>query len=139
MIISNLYLVEDNLSDIELVKISLHELQIPIEIVCLRDGQELIESLNGNPDKNDVGLILMDLNMPRMNGHEVLRTLQANLTWRNLPVVIFSTSTNEYDISTSYDLGARAYVCKPTDFMSFHNTIHSIIKFWMNTTVRARA
>jgi CheY-like chemotaxis protein len=130
MLRNRLIVVDDSLSDIELVKISLSDCPAKIQLSTFSDGEELLLHL-GQQTLQDVGVILMDLNMPRMSGHEVLAQLKSNRQLAELPVIIFSTSTNENDILRSYELGARDYICKPMDYHTFHDTITQIIQHWL--------
>ncbi len=131
---NQIILVEDNLADIELVNITLRDIEVPINIVCLRDGEELIEYLRTH-SLREIGLILLDLNMPRMNGFEVLQTLTQHEQWRLLPAIIFSTSTSITDIRKSYELGAKAYIAKPIDINEYNFAIMSIIRFWLRVNI----
>jgi two-component system response regulator len=130
MLRNQILLVEDNLADIELVNITLRDMQTPVNIVCLRDGEELMTHLQSKPLR-DIGLILLDLNMPRMNGFDVLRVIQAHEQWKMLPAVVFSTSSSAKDIRTCYELGARAYLSKPIDICDYNHCLSAIIRFWL--------
>lgn len=131
---NQILLVEDNLADIELVNITLRDIGTPVNIVCLRDGEELINHLNNKPLR-EVGLILLDLNMPRMNGFEVLEVLRQHEKWKILPAIVFSTSSSPKDILTCYELGARAYLNKPLDIGDYNDAISAIIRFWLRANI----
>jgi CheY-like chemotaxis protein len=122
-------LVEDNLADVELVKISVSELETPVELVHVGDGQELLNYLQ-TAVLSDIAVILLDLNMPRVSGIDVLRNMQADPTLKKVPVVMFTTSNSKSDIMKCYELGAKAFVCKPLDIFDFNNSIRSIVEFW---------
>ncbi len=122
-------LVEDNLADVELVKISVRELENPVELVHVGDGQELLNFLK-TAVLSEIALILLDLNMPRVSGIDVLRHMQADPNLKKLPVVMFTTSNSKSDIMKCYELGAKAFVCKPLDIFEFNNSIRSIVEFW---------
>jgi CheY-like chemotaxis protein len=122
-------LVEDNLADVELVKISMRELENPIELVHVGDGQELLNFLK-TAVLNDIAVILLDLNMPRVSGIDVLKYMQDDANFRKVPVVMFTTSNSKSDIMKCYELGAKAFVCKPLDIFEFNNSIKSIVEFW---------
>ncbi len=122
-------LVEDNLADVELVKISVRELENPVELVHIGDGQELLNFLK-TAVLGEIALILLDLNMPRVSGIDVLRHMQADPNLKKVPVVMFTTSNSKSDIMKCYELGAKAFVCKPLDIFEFNNSIRSIVEFW---------
>lgn len=122
-------LVEDNLADVELVKLSVRELENPVDLVHVGDGQELLNFLQ-TATLSDIALILLDLNMPRVSGIDVLRHMQDNPSYKKVPVVMFTTSNSKSDIMKCYELGAKAFVCKPLDIFEFNNSIRSIVEFW---------
>ena len=122
-------LVEDNLADVELVKISIRELENPVELVHVGDGQELLNFLK-TAALNDIGVILLDLNMPRVSGIDVLRHMYNDENLKKVPVVMFTTSNSKTDIMKCYELGAKAFVCKPLDIFEFNAAIRSIVEFW---------
>ncbi len=127
-------LAEDNLADVELTKIAFREIDIPLEVVHVFDGQELLNYLATEP-LHDVALILMDLNMPRMGGIEVLKNMYKDEELRKLPIVVLSSSKHEVDVQTCYTYGANAYVCKPIDMDEFQQTINAIAYFWCDINV----
>jgi CheY-like chemotaxis protein len=122
-------LVEDNLADVELVKISVRELENPVELVHVGDGQELLNFLK-TATLNDIAVILLDLNMPRVSGIDVLKFMSEDANYKKVPVVMFTTSNSKTDIMKCYELGAKAFVCKPLDIFEFNNSIKSIVEFW---------
>jgi CheY-like chemotaxis protein len=122
-------LVEDNLADVELVKISVRELENPVELVHIGDGQELLHFFDGAV-LSEIAVILLDLNMPRVSGIDVLRHMQQDNNLKKVPVVMFTTSNSKSDIMKCYELGAKAFVCKPLDIFEFNTSIRSIVEFW---------
>lgn len=122
-------LVEDNLADVELVKISVRELENPVELVHIGDGQELLLFFE-DAVLSDIAVILLDLNMPRVSGIDVLRHMQQDPNLKKVPVVMFTTSNSKSDIMKCYELGAKAFVCKPLDIFEFNTSIRSIVEFW---------
>jgi CheY-like chemotaxis protein len=90
-------LVEDNLADVELVKISVRELENPVELVHVGDGQELLNFLK-TATLNDIAVILLDLNMPRVSGIDVLKFMSEDANYKKVPVVMFTTSNSKSDI-----------------------------------------
>ena len=131
---NHILLVEDNLADVELVKITLRDIETPVNIVILRDGEELLEYLRTH-SLREIGLVLLDLNMPRLNGFEVLAALREHEQWSLLPAIVFSTSTSVGDIRKSYELGAKAYVAKPLDITDYNFSIMAIIRFWLRVNI----
>ena len=127
-------LAEDNLADVELTKIAFKEIPLPLDIVHVYDGQELIDYVNQEPLGN-IALILLDLNMPRMGGIEVLKHFYSDSNLCKLPTIVLSSSKHENDILTCYEYGANAYVCKPIDIEKFHETIQNIAYFWCTVNV----
>jgi two-component system, response regulator len=122
-------LVEDNIADAELVKIAIAELELPVTIHHASGNDDLYHFFDTN-DLSDVVLILLDLNMPRVNGIEILKKIKNSERKRAIPVVIFTTSSSKTDIFACYDNGANAYVYKPIDYDTFNHSIKSIVEFW---------
>lgn len=127
-------LVEDNPGDVLVVREALETFELPTALHVCRDGVEAIEFLrqrsadNGHPLPD---LVLLDLNMPRMTGHEVLAEIKADAVLCGIPVVVLSTSTSLSDIRTTYRLHANCYVAKPLDLELFMNVVRNIAGFWL--------
>lgn len=130
-------LVEDDLTDIFLVKraFKLAQIRNPLQIVT--DGQEAIDYLSGNGKYADRDawplpkLIVMDIKMPRKTGFEVLGWVKRNPTPLHLiPIVIVSSSNNPADINHAYELGANAYMVKPVDYRAVEHLFQSITQYW---------
>lgn len=136
-------LVEDNPDDVELTMRALEKSRISNEIVVVRDGVEGLDYLYGRGDfagrDNEVmpQVILLDLNMPRMDGLEFLRQLRADERTKLLPVVVLTTSNEDKDRIESYKLGANSYVRKPVNFQQFVEAVAQLGLYWMvlNKTV----
>jgi CheY-like chemotaxis protein len=122
-------LVEDNMADVELVKISVSELENPVDLIHVGDGQELLNFLQ-TTNLTDIAVILLDLNMPRVSGIDVLTHMNRDSNLKRVPVVMFTTSNSKTDILRCYELGAKAFVCKPLDIFEFNTSIRSIVEFW---------
>ena len=122
-------LVEDNLADVELVRISIRELENPVELVHVGDGQEVLNFLQ-TAVLSVIAVIMLDLNMPRVSGIDVLRFMHDDPMLKKVPVVMFTTSNSKTDILKCYELGAKAFVCKPLDIFEFNQAIRSIVEFW---------
>ena len=125
-------LVEDNADDEKLTLRALRKNNILNDVVVARDGVEALDYLF-NPDRSLLlpQVVLLDLNLPRINGVEVLRRLRGNDRTKILPVVILSSSRQEEDIARSYTYGANAYVRKPVEFAEFIDAVRTLGLFWL--------
>ena len=129
-------LVEDSAADAEMTLRTLKKRGIANDIVWVRDGVEALEYLfcEGEYAKRDPGdprLVMLDIKMPRMDGLEVLRQLKVDPRTRNIPVVMMTSSREEFDLLASYTLGVNSYVVKPVDFDAFASTIAQVGMYWM--------
>ena len=127
-------LVEDNKADAELTKMALKEIPMAFEIVHFDNGKGLIEYLTEEAS-SDVAVVLLDLNMPSLNGKELLKRICDDEELNKIPVVIFTTSSNQPDIQECYAIGANAYVKKPIDVNEFQKAIKAIALFWLDVNV----
>jgi len=131
-------LVEDNESDELLTTHALKKANIASALVVARDGEEALEYLFGSGahtgrDTNDLpAVVLLDLNLPKVGGLEVLRRMRADERSRLLPVVVLTSSAEEEDIIMSYDLGANGYVRKSMDLGQFVEDIKTLGLFWLH-------
>jgi CheY-like chemotaxis protein len=123
-------LVEDNAADVRLTQEALQEGKVRNNLTVARDGVEALEILS-RPNAVRPDLILLDLNLPRKDGREVLATLKADPTLKHIPVVVLTTSSAEVDILKSYQLHANCYITKPVDLEQFVNVVRSIDEFWL--------
>jgi len=105
-------LVEDNLDERMLVKRMIKKFDIQAELITANDGQEAVDLLSHIGEEDLPEFVLLDIKMPRMNGHEVLQWIRQNAATKLLPVIIFSSSDDAHDIDYSYELGANSYVQK---------------------------
>jgi len=127
-------MVEDNPDDMELTMEALKDAKVGNILKIVKDGEEALAYLRGEgqykgslrPD-----LILLDLNMPRKDGREVLKEIKNDPSLRRIPVVILTTSQAEEDIINTYDLHANCYITKPVDFTQFLKVVRSIEDFWL--------
>jgi CheY-like chemotaxis protein len=127
-------LVEDNPGDVRLTRESLYDARIHNNMIVASDGLEAMACLRREgkyADATRPDLILLDLNLPRMNGFEVLNEIKEDPTLKRIPVVVLTTSQAEQDIIQSYDLYANAYVTKPVDLEQFVKVLKSIEDFWL--------
>ncbi len=132
-------LVEDSASDISMTKEALRDSRVLNEINVVRDGIEAMDYLRGAGDFAGMprpDLVLLDLNMPRMGGREVLSAMKSDSSLMQIPVVVLSTSTADEDISESYRLHANAYVSKPVALDDFISAVGAVQQFWMETARR---
>ncbi len=130
-------LVEDNPSDIDLTKRALSKGHILNELIVAEDGQEALDYLFGTGmyATRDLAmlptLVLLDLKLPKVDGLEVLVRIRSDSRTKRLPVVILTSSREEQDIATSYDLGANSYIRKPVDFLQFAEAIKNLGLYWL--------
>jgi len=129
-------LVEDNPGDVRLTKKMFENIQVPLQLNVVGDGVEAMAYLRCEPPyakSPRPDLILLDLNMPKKNGCEVLRELRSDETLRPIPVVVLTTSDHDMDVNNAYRLGANSYIAKPTELDAFAKAIASIEDFWLKT------
>ncbi|MEJ8818783.1 response regulator [Lacibacter sp. H407] len=130
-------LVEDNMSDAELTIRALNKAKIANNILHLKDGAEALDYLFGKGAYAERDLtkvpkvILLDIKMPKVNGIEVLRQLKASEHTKVIPVVIMTSSAEEKDIISSYQLGVNSYVVKPVGFEDFAKAVGELGLYWM--------
>ena len=128
-------LVEDNKGDVGLIEEVFEEAKIRNNLHVAEDGEEALLYLHGEgkfsgsprPD-----IILLDLNLPKKGGREVLREIKEDKNLHNIPVIVLTTSDAEKDIIEAYDLHANAYITKPLDFDQFIKVVGSIENFWLD-------
>ncbi|MBA3035742.1 MAG: response regulator [Desulfobacterium sp.] len=133
--LNKILLVEDNINDVELAMEAFSENNIANTVDVVRDGEEALEYLkykgkfssrsSGNPV-----VIFLDINLPKINGIEVLKAIRTDHKLKLIPVVIFTSSREEKDLFASYSLGVNAYVVKPIDFNEFVIAVRSLGLFW---------
>jgi CheY-like chemotaxis protein len=137
MISKTILLVEDNPSDVDLTKRALSKSHILNELVVAEDGQEALDYLFGTGiyAARDSAmlptLVLLDLKLPKIDGHEVLRRIRADNRTKRLPVVILTSSKEERDVAASYENGANSYIRKPVDFLQFVEAIKNLGLYWL--------
>lgn len=127
-------LVEDNPGDVELTREAFAECKITNRLHVARHGEEALDFLFRRKNFKDAvrpDLILLDLNMPRIDGKEVLAELKKDESLLNIPVVILTSSSAEQDVAKSYNLHANAYIIKPVDLTKFMHVIQAIKDFWL--------
>jgi CheY-like chemotaxis protein len=127
-------LVEDNPGDVRLTIEGLNEGKVRNNLHVARDGVEALDFLRRRgrfPDAVRPDLILLDLNLPRMDGREVLAEIKSDPDLKTIPVVVLTTSRAEQDILHSYQLQANCYITKPVDLEQFITVVRSIEDFWL--------
>lgn len=128
-------LVEDNPGDVRLTIEGLNEGKVRNNLHVARDGVEALAFLRRQGAFNNVprpDLILLDLNLPRMDGREVLAEVKADPALKTIPVVVLTTSRAEQDVLQSYELQANCYITKPVDLEQFITVVRSIEDFWLS-------
>lgn len=132
----NILLVEDNEGDILLTKEALESSQYIGQLTTLRNGQAAIDYLEDalvNKDGALPSIILLDINLPKKNGHEVLQYIKTHDKLKHLPVLMLSTSSAEKDILTSYQNYANCFISKPIEIDDFMELVNKVEEFWLNT------
>ena len=122
-------LIEDDDVDVMTVKRALRDLKLTNQLVPIGDGEEAIEYLR-NESAAKPCLVLLDLNMPKMDGAEFLKIVKADKVLKKIPVVILTTSNSDRDVIESFELGAAGYMVKSVDYEKFVETIRAIDLYW---------
>ena len=133
--IGRILLVEDDPRDTELTMTALEEYHLTNEVVVTRDGEEALDYLYcrgkfAERGPENPAVLLLDLKLPKVDGLEILKQLKADGKLRMIPVVVLTSSREERDMLTSYQLGVNAYVVKPVDFHEFVNAVRELGVFW---------
>jgi len=133
--LGRILLVEDDPKDIDLTLAALEEYNLANEVVVVRDGEEALDYLYARGKfsmraKENPAVLLLDLKLPKVDGHEVLQQIRADERLKLIPVVVLTSSREEKDLVASYKLGVNAYVVKPVDFHEFVNAIKELGVFW---------
>lgn len=129
-----LLLVEDSEPDVRLTMEALREAKVKNRLSVVEDGVEALEFLRQEGRFHDAprpDLILLDLNLPRKDGRQVLEDIKNDVSLKSIPVVILTTSKSEEDVCRSYELHANCYITKPVDFQRFMDVVQSIEDFWL--------
>lgn len=131
--VKQILIAEDNLADLELIKSAFQEIDLHAEITIVKDGQELLDFFKGEID--NLGLVLLDLNLPKIDGMEILKQFYTDDLLKKIPIVVF-TSSNDFDkIISCYEHGANACIKKPQDIAEFSRIIRAITNFWLEINV----
>jgi len=133
-------LVEDNPGDVRLTREALNEGHVRNNLTVAKDGAEALAMARREPPYDAAprpDLMLLDLNLPRLDGRQVLAEMKADPELRRIPVVVLTTSKAEEDVLRSYDLHANSYITKPVDFDQFIKVVQSIEEFWLTIVTLA--
>jgi two-component system, chemotaxis family, response regulator Rcp1 len=134
-------LVEDNPGDVRLTQEALKDGRVMVNLTVAADGVEAMDVLKRrgiHSSKARPDLILLDLNLPRKNGREVLEEIKADDELKRIPVIVMTTSKAEQDIHKVYNLNANCYITKPVDLDEFLNVVRSIEDFWLTIVTLPR-
>ena len=133
-------LVEDNPDDVELTRLAFEEANVANHLVVVRDGAEALDYLfaRGRYASRDAtalpSIVLLDLNLPKLDGREVLQAIRADAVTRDLPVIVLTTSAEPFDVEASYALGVNSYIQKPVDFEQFVWAVRQVGLYWLVLT-----
>jgi two-component system, response regulator len=132
----NLLMADDDLDDCRFAEEALAESRLANDLYAVHDGEELLEFLRGDGRYADPrpplpDLILLDLNMPKLDGREALVAIKADPLLRSIPVVVLTTSRAEEDILRSYDLGASSFISKPVTFEGLVEVMKALSRYWL--------
>ncbi len=132
---AHILLVEDNEGDIILTKDAFEERCIIDKISVVRDGDaaiDFLEELDPLDSSSHPDIILLDVNLPKRNGHEVLKFIKGSEKYKHIPVIMLTTSSSEKDISEAYKHHVNSFITKPLNLKEFMDAIYRIEDFWMN-------
>ncbi|MBF2089949.1 MAG: response regulator [Synechococcales cyanobacterium K44_A2020_017] len=136
--LKTILLVEDNRGDIRLIQEALKSTTSPCDVVVTRDGMEAMTYLRQDGDYQAAirpDLILLDLNLPKKDGREVLAEIKADPNLQHIPIIVLTTSRNEEDIFNSYDLHVNCYISKSRNLAQLFKIIRGIEEFWLETAI----
>ncbi len=128
-------LVEDNPADVRLTQMALKKGKIHNHLLIARDGEQALDALyrrGAYADAQRPEMVLLDLNLPKISGLEILQEIKDDESLRRIPVVVLTSSKAEEDIVRSYDLHANCYITKPVDFRQFSQAINALENFWFS-------
>jgi CheY-like chemotaxis protein len=134
--IVNILLVEDNEGDILLMSEALEEAKMHLKLSVVRDGKEAIDFVSKQGKYTEAAMpdmLLLDVNLPKKNGFEVLQFIKMNEGLKHIPVIMLTTSSSEKDINTSYSNFASCFITKPEEINEFLSVVAIIEKFWLST------
>jgi CheY-like chemotaxis protein len=133
----DILLVEDNPDDVELTRLAFEEASVANRVVVAADGAEALDYLfargqHADRDPSQLpSIVLLDLNLPKLDGREVLQAIRADPATRDLPVIVLTTSAEPFDVEASYALGVNSYIQKPVDFEQFVWAVRQVGLYWL--------
>jgi CheY-like chemotaxis protein len=129
-------LVEDNPMDLDLTLQALREHSVVNPVLSCRDGEEALEFIDRHPSPLDPQLpilVLLDLRLPKIDGIAVLKHAREDPVWKQVPIIVLTTSRENHDIEAAYRLGVNSYIVKPVDFLAFAEVVKTIKVYWLLT------
>ncbi|MCH8814995.1 MAG: response regulator [Chloroflexi bacterium] len=128
----NILLVEDNPDDVEIMEMAMEGGRFNNQLTIARDGQEALDILQGHRNgAPKPGLILLDLNLPKLSGLDVLKEIKADPDLQQIPVIVLTASTRDEDVVRSYKLGVNTFISKPVEFDRFLDAVSTIQEYWL--------
>jgi CheY-like chemotaxis protein len=127
--------VDDDKEDSHMIQYSMKEAQVDNPVRFIYDGLELVEYLKICTDAARPGIILLDLNMPKISGHDLLVKLKEHPGWKRIPVIVFSTSNFKDDVERAYTAGAAGYMVKPIKYERFVAMIRMLRDYWFDCVI----
>jgi two-component system response regulator len=133
----DILLVEDNPDDVELTRLAFEEANVANRMIVAGDGAEALDYLfargkhAGRDPSQQPAIVLLDLNLPKLDGREVLQAIRADPATRDLPVIVLTTSAEPFDVEASYALGVNSYIQKPVDFEQFVGAVRQVGLYWL--------
>lgn len=135
----HLLIIEDDPSEQKLLKMIINETGYSAHLKFIRDGEEAINFINSFPGSetifNRINLILLDLNLPKINGIEILECLKKNSLLKKVPAIILTTSHNKNDVETAYNTGASGYIRKPSTIQEYEAAINTLFNYWFGICI----
>lgn len=131
-------LVEDNAGDVLLTKKAFEKAKLANNILVAKDGDIALQMLRKQGEYGDIptpDLVLLDINLPKINGHEVLVEIKNDELLKRIPVVMLTSSKAEQDVLSTYDLHANSFIVKPINLQSFYEVVNAIEQFWFTIVV----
>lgn len=135
-LLNPILIIEDNDMDLDFCLQAFEENAVANPVIACRDGDVAIQFIDAHPSSDDKEfplLVLLDLRLPKVDGIEVLRHARQQPVWKRVPFVILTTSRENADIATAYELGVNSYIVKPVDFSSFTEVVKNIKMYWILT------
>ncbi len=140
---ANILIVEDNPNDVKITERAFNLSDVPKNLYVVRDGQEALDYLFRQGEYREPGkaprpaLILLDINLPKVDGIEVLRRIKSDENLKRIPVVMHTVSSRPEDVTRSYDMGVNSYVDKPVEFDACVEAIRKIESYWLSFNITA--